>query len=414
MNSNKKKYKAFVVPFCSKGYLKPNSNEHKILGRAYYLYDDNYMIYKQFVQIDSATFRPTDKEMIKTTGHYLNESKKEIIKLRKDYLEPYQIQQGFEINEISKKQNIRLKIPKSLLNKINKELLKLNRVKASIELFKGSNSTGSETRKKASEIITYYKNDFSKSGCNFSNPFIHNSVYKKKTTSINSISEIELISLYDFLDKSPKAYKIYWKYNFKKYYVFEETKEPTISEIYKGIKSEAKVKRMSLKDSYEESVTNTKEFIDDFIKTKSIDNKNDKKFLVAKLRRIQIMLVTHEIEELYKDKNPEEFGDAYNSIMDYPSPNSEFAHIVPTYESLKCPNRYFEVADNNNCLLLSPDLHTSYDKLQIYFDENTGNCIFLSSNKVVPNIVIKKEWLSVGRQKYLSMYKKYLDNSRNL
>ena len=97
-------------------------------------------------------------------------------------------------------------------------------------------------------------------------------------------------------------------------------------------------------------------------------------------------------------------NELFNSLENCFDANSEFSHIIPVRESIKDSDRYQEIADNNNCLLLSPSLHKNLDKFQIYFDHNSGNCIFLKENKVIENCAIKKEWLNNERKKYLKLY----------
>ena len=53
--------------------------------------------------------------------------------------------------------------------------------------------------------------------------------------------------------------------------------------------------------------------------------------------------------------------------------NYDCAHIVPVNESRMDKNRLEEIADNNNCLLLSPNYHKEYDINNINFDSN-GIC----------------------------------------
>lgn len=137
-------YKAFKIPFSTK----KKSSLH-IEGDAYYLFNIDGEIIKQFIQLTKANYRPTDVEML-TTDYYKKDD--QYISIRKKYLET--------INplDIHKKSKIREELKPNILTLINKDLLKLSRVKRSLDIFTGSNSSGAESSPKKCEII-YYSND---------------------------------------------------------------------------------------------------------------------------------------------------------------------------------------------------------------------------------------------------------------
>ncbi|MDE6429225.1 MAG: hypothetical protein K2K18_01795, partial [Malacoplasma sp.] len=177
------------------------------------MYDEKTLIiYKQFIQIESANFRPTDIDMLKTD--YYKKGKKDNLAIRYKILEPYQESLGYFKNEISKDNKKRINIPNDLIKKINNELLKLHKVKSSIDIFAGSNSSGAELNHRASNIVTFYEDNESRSFYNFSNPLNRKEVYKgDKTIEINSIKEIELIEFDTYLKLNLKANELYCYYN---------------------------------------------------------------------------------------------------------------------------------------------------------------------------------------------------------
>ena len=170
------------------------------------MYDEKtLMIYKQFIQIESANFRPTDIDMLKTD--YYKNGKKDSLAIRYKILEPYQESQGFLKNKVSKKDKIKINVPNNLIGEINKELLKLHKVKSSIDIFAGSNSSGAELNHNATNIVTFYEDN---SSYNFSNPLNRKEIFKSnKNIEINSIDEIELIKFSKYLEINPKANELY-------------------------------------------------------------------------------------------------------------------------------------------------------------------------------------------------------------
>ena len=383
------------------------------------MYDEKtLMIYKQFIQVEFANFRPTDIEMLKT-DYYKNKTK-DSLNIRYKILEPYQESKKFFINKISKKDKIRIEIPNILISKINKELFKLHRVKSSIDVFAGSNSSGAELNHNASNIVTYYENEEKNNFYNFSNPLNRKEIYKdEKDIKINSIDEIELIEFADYLKKNSIANELYCYYNslemiLNDFYepisnlsgyedLNEKSKEDEKdTDKYLNLINEEKnlykkEKKLSTNDFIYKRV---KESINQYLESFDYINKNKEKEnkLVNKLRNAQRLLVKEEIRKLmiqYPDYPKNYF---FNSLNDN-FINYECAHIVPVRESRSDTNRLEEIADNNNCLLLSPNLHSEYDANHINFDSN-GVC-YKKGGMKLEELKIKKEWLNKKRKKYL-------------
>ncbi len=168
-------YNGFFVDFVTKGYLdKRNNNNLKIKGKAFYLYDENLIIYKQFIQIESANFRPTDCEMSKTK--YYN---RKSTMIRREILEKIQEEKGFDKFKISKNEKIKIDIDNTYIDSINQQLLQQYKVKSSIDIFSGSNSSGAESNHKATNVITYYS-DYDYTSLNFTNPLNNKKNFYKK------------------------------------------------------------------------------------------------------------------------------------------------------------------------------------------------------------------------------------------
>lgn len=377
------------------------------------MYDEKtLMIYKQFIQVEFANFRPTDVEMLKT-DYYKNKTKASL-NIRYKILEPYQESKKFFINKISKKDKIRIEIPNILISKINKELFKLHRVKSSIDVFAGSNSSGAELNHNASNIVTYYENEEKNNFYNFSNPLNRKEIYKdEKDIKINSIDEIELIEFADYLKKNSIANELYCYYNSLEM-ILNDFYEP-ISNLsgYENFSKENNDKYLNLineeKNLYkDETKLSTHDFIYKRVKesideyTKSFDyinkDKNKENKLVNKLRNAQRLLVKEEIRELMT-QYPNYCKNYFFNSLDDKFINYECAHIIPVKESRSDINRLEEIADNNNCLLLSPNLHSEYDKNYINFDSN-GDC-YKKGGMKLEELKIKKEWLNEKRKKYL-------------
>lgn len=395
------KLKAFKINFASKGFFKEKINENKILGEAYYILNNDYKIVKQFIQIKNANFRPTDAEMLKTFFY-----KRSNIKKIRNVLEDIQKGYGYEPKDISKKQKIRLELKKNEVDYINKFLLEQFKIKSSIDIFTGSNSSGAESVATNSDIFAYEnKNDLIQDGCNFTNPFNRNELYSKdKNVEIKSLDEIELISIEEYFKKAPSAKEIFKEYNYSKYYIFNDFADSIKSELNTDLILDKIEKEFNLNSSKE------KKSIEYFIKQiySKIDEcfmfKKDKKTLAKNLRDYQKVLINYEKRELLKKYDSQSFQYFNNFINNDNYPNCEHAHIISVEKILneEDPLKWFQIADNNNCLLLSPNIHEAFDRKQIYFDES-GNC-FKKDNENISDISIKNEVLNNERKKYLKKY----------
>ncbi|MDE5767155.1 MAG: HNH endonuclease [Malacoplasma sp.] len=388
------------------------------------MYDEKtLMIYKQFIQIESANFRPTDIDMLKTDYY---KKRKNNLTIRYKILEPYQELQGFFINKVSKNAKKRIPIPNNLIDEINKELIKLHKVKSSIDIFTGSNSSGAELNHKASNIVTFYEDDESRSFYNFSNPLNRKEIFKSdKNIKINSVDEIELIEFSKYLELNPKANELYCYYNSLEM-ILNNFYSP-ISNLdgyqnFNGKNKEITDKHFKLIDEEKKFYKNTKDlsrsdFIYERVKqsikeyTENLNddstNKDRENKLINKLRNAQRLLVKEEIRDLIKN-NPDFPENYFFNCLNDSFINYECAHIIPVNESRTSNKRLEEIADNNNCLLLSPNFHSQYDKNIINFDSN-GICYIkgIKENK----LNIKKEWLNEKRKKYLE--RAFISRSKN-
>ncbi|MGL5686948.1 MAG: MAG4270 family putative restriction endonuclease [Vagococcus fluvialis] len=74
------------IPFATKGIINQRENSLRIKGYANYVYDfNNNNVIHQYLVLENATFRLTDKNMLKTSGYY-NKSKMRIF--RDEFLDP--------------------------------------------------------------------------------------------------------------------------------------------------------------------------------------------------------------------------------------------------------------------------------------------------------------------------------------
>lgn len=428
-----KKYKGFTVDFVSKGIYSNELGKYKIKGKAYYLFkeikDENdiidYKIYKQFIQIEYANFRPTDKEML-TTEYYKNLSTRNTgSNLRFDILEKIQVEKGFNKNHISKDEKIRIEIELKYIKEINKELLKENRIKRSIDLFTGSNSSGAKSDYLKTDIISLYKGkeNYDISGLNFTNPLNYNKIFKEEKIQLNSVNEIELISFRDYLNLNKEAKKLIYDINVVKDPLYlnifnQEYWEPKalIDEI---ILLEDKKEYDNLpKEIKTDSIDNLiQEFLT--LNNGSLNNKEELNKFVNKLRNIQRVNIKHEIKHLkekYKDFDDDYFINfVENSNAKY---FGDHAHIIPVSQSKKDWKTLIEIADNSNCLLLNKDLHYALDRANDRFFDTDGflKQIDIQTKEIKETRVkIKNIFLeNKKRIQYLLKYKNMIFNNHKI
>lgn len=411
------KYKAFKIRFASKGYLRNDKNSHKLLGNAYYVLNDKNKIIKQFIQLDYATFRPTDIEMQKTS--YYN-NKKTINSIRKEILEKIQIDKGFDKNKISKFQKERLEIPKNELMVINKLLINQYKIKSSIDIFTGSNSSGCESMSSNTDIIAFENdNDFIENGMNFTNPLNDQEIFKKEKIDLRSINELEMIKLKDYIKWNPFVKEIISEYNYSRYFIFNDfnNKHIDFQKILEKINNEnnLKSKGKSKRENKDFFINQIIKAIDEYSDYNALsDTKEDlekakkhKNGFFDKLRKYQKTLMEIEKSELIK-KYKKPFNYFNDFVVGSESPNCEYAHIFPVKEIKKRDkSEWFKVADNNNCLLLNPSFHTALDKFQITINENGE---FKSSQD--DSIVIFKVKKEVLNNKRLEYIREFIDFSK--
>lgn len=396
------KIKVLKIPFSTK----PKS-KYKILGEAFYLINEDLDIVKQFIQISEATYRPTDEKMLKKDYYKENSLK---IKIREKYLK----------NITSSKENYKVfSLPSSQIKSINIDLLQMSQVKSSIDIFVGSNSPGAECSPSKTNIIYNDKSNQSLwcNGINFSNPLNKLLIKKYKTISkkynhitMDEINKNEII-LIDEICENPKYLKIE---NILKQYnslAFFEKSNPNLSS--KSIKNEL---YLSLAKDIEEEIKilkykkGEKEYYIESIKSVISQFQNGNvtiDFCEKRLRNIQKALLSKEIHELNTKYNDL----SINFVEEDHCANRtfEYAHIISVKFS-KESNDLGIIADPNNCLILSPNIHTMFDKSIITFDEN-GNVIQNDDKKISH---IKEKYLTEERKKYIEEnYRYFLKHHRN-
>lgn len=128
-------------------------------------------------------------------------------------------------------------------------------------------------------------------------------------------------------------------------------------------------------------------------------------------------------ERMVYEKNCKQI---YLSLYEFWSKNinldKEFAHIYPVkqirknYLKTKNENDLKEISDKENCLPLSPDIHTRYDKYFFYW--NTQGKLEKIKKEVTDGIEkfenIPNEQLTTKKIFYLDKYIKYLKDSKKI
>lgn len=419
------KYIGFKIPFVTKGYYSNQKGKDKIKGFAYYLFNPNndFEIYKQFIQIESANFRPTDNDMLKTDYYQSMKNKKSKFNknIRIDILETIQKRLGYQVDDIYSKDKIRIEIPQEYLNQINLELLKEYKVKRSIDIFTGSNSSGAKKDYTKTNIISIYYEDENEevSGLNFSNPLNNKEIYAKKNIVLESLNEIKIISFKEFLNLNQKAKE--------KVYEINITKQPKYLDIINQninddtnlleINNNSFIDFSEVKEIPKENISN---LIEEFaIKNdgKTTTNKIETNKIVNKLRQIQKINLLNEFKILAK-KHQIQNQLIFNNFIENRNNTTkkEHAHIKPVYLSKQKIETLYEIADSDNCLLLDSEIHKTIDSVNLWFFDVDG---FLK--KIEGNKIIKKDFKIIdiflenkNRIKYLDEYKKICLKTHNI
>ncbi|MGL4647446.1 MAG: MAG4270 family putative restriction endonuclease [Mycoplasmoidaceae bacterium] len=377
-----KKYNAIKIHFKTK-----HRSKYKIEGDAYYIYNENCEIIKQFIQIDYANYRHTDRDMLKTKYY----KKRKIISIRKKYFEID------EINKISKNDNPPRELSKEKIKEINKDLLRLERVKTSIDLFTGSNSIGSRSFPNRTQIPFFEKDDldFWLNGANFTNP-LNDLTKRHSKVIINNLEEdITCIDFTDIIDdlKFQKIVNLIKDYNQLIFYLrYESVSKDPIIHLHNEVLIK-KSKKGSEKYYYEEIEDTISQLEGNIISEVTCEKR---------LRTLQKYLLGYEIKN-HSDGIHFIEGDAMANH------SYEYAHIISVLYS-KNNYKFRWIGDPNNCMLVSPNFHSLYDKDLVSINSD-GEII---GKKKLNYGKIRDVFLTEKRIKFIKEnYKYYKINNRN-
>ncbi|MGL6124953.1 MAG: MAG4270 family putative restriction endonuclease [Metamycoplasmataceae bacterium] len=149
------------IPFATKGEIKNIDNSLRIRGYANYAYDfETKKVIHEYLELEKANYRLTDKKMVKPTSYYL---KPKARKFRDTLLDPITKHNPLDFIDIQF-----YNLEKEQISSINNYLeLETTTVKEQFSYLSGSNISGAKTNSKASPLVCTEQKYFE---CNFSNP----------------------------------------------------------------------------------------------------------------------------------------------------------------------------------------------------------------------------------------------------
>ncbi len=390
--------KAIKIMFSTKKYLNKKYGGCSLKGYAYYVFDDNGIINKQFIQIIEGEYRQTDFEMAVLvhddakvgTDFYR-------IKWKKDFRTKYLDGINHNPSDFTKKS------PRKTLSKEQIELINVffisndSPVLTQSSLIMGSNSTGAEKNPLLTPLMSL-DNEYLK--YNFANPL--NKFYKKSKININNLYDLKIITLKEYFEKYNKidvvikkvhltldTFEVFQDINSHRILVDGANKEYKDNFENKNLKLPLKNKKQKeVKKNI--SVKNIQEDLRQMIQSFKYVDLSEKQ-IKSKLTSIY----NYGVRTLIKEKKL-----SYCLIDNHPNP--ENAHIISKKSLFKNQNdeSLFKSADPFNCLRLSPNIHTSFDNNTITF--TTEGKIIDLDGKILLNEPIKDILNSSERMKYIS------------
>lgn len=374
------KFNCFKIPFSTK-----DKSVYKIEGYAYYVLNVEYEIIKQFIQITSANYRPTDREMLKTSYYKMNDK---YIDIRKKY---------FEYNDphiLSNKEKKLVNLSEEEIKNINIDLLSLTRVKKSFDIFIGSNSSGAKCEPLKSQIVYFDSRDKNNwaNGINFSNPLNDCLAKSYKAISENVlIKSIENdLNIIDFLEiiNNTKFKLIRNKLFAYNPFVLDNGNNLSSTDLEWFDKIKENIQDLDYLKSIDDYCEDFKNIFINQYKTEISSEKNT----ISRLRNIQKTLIGKEVANISNEvisflNNEEEFA-----------PVLEHAHIISVNWSIK-NDKLDYISDPANCLIISPSIHRLFDKNEITYDEK--GCALNKKLSEIAKWNLKKIFLTSSRLNYI-------------
>ena len=394
--------KAIKIMFSTKKYLNKKTRGCSLKGYAYYVFNDEGIIVKQFIQIIEGEYRQTDFELALKiekgemgTRYYKSGWRKEF---RTKYLD--------EINHDPNKFTInspRKTLSKNQINQINEFFILNNSpILMQTSSLTGSNSNGAGQNPLSTPLMCLDK-DYIK--YNFANPlneFCEKYQCRKSKINIGNINDLKTITLKEYFERYKSVvvvrgkenltldtFKVFNEINSYRILMDHAQKEYTNNIENKNLKLPVKKqkqkefkKNVSVKNVQDDLRETIQTFKHVFLSKQQIKNRLQKHYNYG----VRLLIKENKL--------------SHCSFNDYPKPMN--AHII-SRESLfhiHDDESLFKYADPFNCLRLSPDIHGLFDNNIITF--TTEGKIIDFEKKLWVNDPIKDILNSPERMKYIS------------
>lgn len=386
MTTISNKYRLLKVPFVSKKKIEEilatgkKGGKYSFSGNAYYVIDTtNYCIVWERAILTETEYRPTDSDML-VTSHYEN----------------YYINKNIDRNDIMGwcDESYEVKVADDeILRKINDYVLMNTSTVLSIEgVISGSNPTGSDSTISNSPIlidprleVDYYRfvNAIKRIRCHDKTI---NNVFKEYLNVVDDIENIfwNQITLEELIEKNDLFGK--WMK------VFNSDIAPITDDQEEMLEYLNSIKNNDIQNSVAHAIA--------MFENKMIEENK----LITKLRReFRISLLKEAIENHFTEYT----GNETLSIYD-----TEAAHILGVSEIKKFKLDFNWIANPNNGLLISPELHTILDKKKVLLKEDGTFEGIDSDYKDKVNNKIKEVVLNEERKEFIKLRNEYLWKSQ--
>ena len=385
--NNQSNYLKLKIPFATKSFIKELNKGLKIKGNAYYIFDLFKNVYvDEYLEIESANFRLTDYNMLKTKYY-----SKDIFKdFRKRYLDTLSNKDPENILEITY-----LDLNEQSLMEINNQFCKMNTtIRNMFACLSGSNPPGAKSKPENTPLICTEPNYFK---YNFLNPLKCFAAKKHEKTKNYNNTNIKVVDLEDFLNK----YSIHHKNKFfkDKFWEYNHCNRENIENIHIHFEkndlnyslSNLKLNDDCFKDKlFKEKNDNFELFIDGYL-NKTLSKEIEWKEFKLKLRSFYKWNVSHCINNRYLSP--------ISTLKEFPKTIIDNAHII-SFASLvetKSKDNILKAIDPYNCLRIDKNTHALFDDQSIYFDLE-GNIVWLNGDKT---LYLNMNLLTQKQKKYL-------------
>ncbi len=356
------------------------TNKRNVKGIAYFIFDYNWKkCLRQIPFLTSGEYRPNDPDMMKGKNGKGTRCWMNIGEERK------------KLFPISLKNNETKTLTKKQISQINaKALREWNTILTLDKWLSGSNPSGAEHNFTSTPYLINEKKNY---GFVFINCFKKFKSKKEKVTVSDwEFLKTNAISLAAFLDKNNQFKQEFLFYNDAFLEEKERRKEKdTLERIFS--------KKEAMKQIINDYQKKSKQLI---LMSKNKKSLEDSKSLETKLRRnFAISLKTE--AKLKKINNSYLENDSI-----YDSSNIEAAHIV-SVKKAKENNKLEWIFDHQNGLLISANLHQSYDHKRCHFNSEYK---IVSSKDEKQTFQLKQGLLNTEREKYIQMVMKNISEKK--